>query len=265
MPQFAHLPLLLKPDGNGKLSKRDGDRLGFPVFPLEWKDPKTGDLSTGYREAGYDPEAVINFLALLGWHAGSDQELFSMQELIDQFSLERCSKSGAKFDFEKAKWFNHQYLQQKSMDVLVKEFQLVLRSKGVVVDDAIVAEVVALMRERVSFTKELWDTTSYFFVAPVSYDEKSIQKRWKPDTPQQLAGLMILIDEMENFTSDKVAAEAQTMAWIAEKGYKVGDVMNAYRIALVGESKGPHIFDLTSIIGKDETLRRVRKAIETIS
>jgi len=265
MPQFAHLPLLLKPDGNGKLSKRDGDRLGFPVFPLEWKDPKTGDLSTGYREAGYDPEAVINFLALLGWHAGSDQELFSMQELIDQFSLERCSKSGAKFDFEKAKWFNHQYLQQKSLDVLVKEFQLVLRSKGVVVDDAIVAEVVALMRERVSFTKELWDTTSYFFVAPVSYDEKSIQKRWKPDTPQQLAGLMILIDEMENFTSDKVAAEAQTMAWIAEKGYKVGDVMNAYRIALVGESKGPHIFDLTSIIGKDETLRRVRKAIETIS
>jgi glutamyl-tRNA synthetase len=264
MPQFAHLPLLLKPDGNGKLSKRDGDRLGFPVFPLEWKDPKTGDISTGYRETGYDPEAVINFLALLGWHAGSDQEIFSMDELIAQFSFDRCSKSGAKFDFEKAKWFNHQYLQQKPIDVLVKEFLPTLQANGVNADDATVAKVVSLMRERINLVNELWETTSYFFVAPAAYDEKSVQKRWKPDTAQQLMELMSFIEQMDNFTSDKAAAETQTMAWIAEKGYKVGDVMNAFRIALVGESKGPHIFDLTEIIGKEETLRRVAKAIETI-
>jgi len=264
MPQFAHLPLLLKPDGNGKLSKRDGDRLGFPVFPLEWKDPKTGDISTGYRETGYDPEAVINFLALLGWHAGSDQEIFSMDELISQFSFDRCSKSGAKFDFEKAKWFNHQYLQQKPIDALVKEFQPTLQANGVTADDATVAKVVSLMRERINFVNELWDTTCYFFVAPAEYDEKSVQKRWKPDTAQQLTELMPFIEQMENFIPDKAAAETQTMAWIAEKGYKVGDVMNAFRIALVGESKGPHIFDLTEIIGKEETLRRIAKAVETI-
>lgn len=263
MPQFAHLPLLLKPDGNGKLSKRDGDRLGFPVFPLEWKDPKTGDISSGYRESGYEPEAVINFLALLGWHARSDREFFSMEELIGEFSLERCSKSGAKFDFEKGKWFNHQYLQLKPVEELVNRFQPVLVAKNVAVPSETVAKVIALMRERINFFSELWDATSYFFVAPTSYDEKSVQKRWKPYTAQQLTELSAFIERLENFASDKAGTEAKVMEWIASKEYKVGDVMNAFRIALVGESKGPHIFDLTEIIGKEETLRRVRHSVQT--
>jgi len=264
MPQFAHLPLLLKPEGNGKLSKRDGDRLGFPVFPLEWKDPKTGDVSTGYREAGYYPEAVINFLALLGWHPETDQELFSMQELIEQFSFERCSKSGAKFDFEKAKWFNHQYLQQKSVKNLVKEFQPVLQSKGIFADDIMIENVVALMRERLNFAQELWETTSYFFVAPTIFDEKSVQKFWKPDTKQRLSELMAQIESMDDFGSNKEEDEAQIMEWIKSKEYKIGNIMNPFRIALVGASKGPHIFELTAIIGKEETLRRIKKAIEVI-
>ncbi len=264
MPQFAHLPLLLKPEGNGKLSKRDGDRLGFPVFPLEWKDPKTGDVSTGYRETGYYPEAVINFLALLGWHPETDQEIFSMQELIEQFSFERCSKSGAKFDFEKAKWFNHHYLQQKSIDELVKDFQSILISKGVIAENKIVAKVIALMRERINFAQELWETTSYFFVSPTIYDEKSVQKHWKPDTKQQLSELMSKIETMADFGSNKVEDEAQIMEWIKNKEYKVGNIMNPFRIALVGASKGPHIFDLTTIVGKEETLRRINKAIEAI-
>ena len=264
MPQFAHLPLLLKPEGNGKLSKRDGDRLGFPVFPLEWKDPKTGDVSTGYRETGYYPEAVINFLALLGWHPETDQEIFSMQELIEQFSFERCSKSGAKFDFEKAKWFNHHYLQQKSIDELVKDFQSILISKGVIAENKIVAKVIALMRERINFAQDLWETTSYFFVSPTIYDEKSVQKHWKPDTKQQLSELMSKIETMADFGSNKVEDEAQIMEWIKNKEYKVGNIMNPFRIALVGASKGPHIFDLTTIVGKEETLRRINKAIEAI-
>jgi glutamyl-tRNA synthetase len=261
MPQFAHLPLLLKPDGNGKLSKRDGDRLGFPVFPLQWQDPKTGDVSTGYRESGYEPEAVVNFLALLGWHAGGDREIFSMDELIREFSLERCSKSGAKFDFEKAKWFNHQYLQQKPIADLVSDFQSVLHQKDINTTDNVVAEVLSLMRERVSFASELWETTSYFFVAPAEYDEKSVQKRWKPESAQQLTRFTELIESLPAFETDKEGTEAAAMAWIADNGYKTGDVMNAFRVALVGAAKGPHIFDFTSIIGKDETIRRVRRAI----
>jgi glutamyl-tRNA synthetase len=264
MPQFAHLPLLLKPEGNGKLSKRDGDRLGFPVFPLEWKDPKTGDVSTGYRETGYYPGAVINFLALLGWHPETDQELFSMQELIEQFSFDRCSKSGAKFDFEKAKWFNHHYLQQKPINELVNAFHPILASKGVVAEDKMVADVIALMRERINFAQELWETTSYFFVAPTVYDEKSVQKHWKPDTKQQLSELMSQIETMADFGSNKIEDEAQIMEWIKSKEYKVGNIMNPFRIALVGISKGPHIFDLTAIIGKEETLQRIKKAIEVI-
>ncbi len=264
MPQFAHLPLLLKPEGNGKLSKRDGDRLGFPVFPLEWKDPKTGDISTGYRETGYYPEAVINFLALLGWHPETDQEIFSMQELIEQFSFERCSKSGAKFDFEKAKWFNHHYLQQKSVDELVRGFQSILASKEVVVENKTVADVIALMRERINFAQELWETTSYFFVAPTLYDEKSVQKHWKPETRQQLSELMAQIETMDDFGLKKEEDEIRIMEWIKNKEYKVGNIMNPFRIALVGASKGPHIFDLTAIIGKEETLRRIKKAIEII-
>jgi glutamyl-tRNA synthetase len=264
MPQFAHLPLLLKPEGNGKLSKRDGDRLGFPVFPLEWKDPKTGDVSTGYRETGYYPEAVINFLALLGWHPETDQELFSMRELIEQFSFERCSKSGAKFDFEKAKWFNHHYLQKKPIDELVKAFQLILGTKGVIAEDKMVADVIILMKERINFAQELWETTHYFFMPPTEYDEKSVQKHWKPETKNLLSELMAQIETMTDFGSNKEEDEAQIMEWIKSKEYKTGNIMNPFRIALVGASKGPHIFDLTAIIGKEETLQRIKKAIETI-
>jgi glutamyl-tRNA synthetase len=264
MPQFAHLPLLLKPEGNGKLSKRDGDRLGFPVFPLEWKDPKTGDVSTGYRETGYYPEAVINFLALLGWHPETDQELFSMRELIEQFSFERCSKSGAKFDFEKAKWFNHHYLQKKPIDELVKAFQLILSTKGVIAEDKMVADVIILMKERINFAQELWETTHYFFMPPTEYDEKSVQKHWKPETKNLLSELMAQIETMTDFGSNKEEDEAQIMEWIKSKEYKTGNIMNPFRIALVGASKGPHIFDLTAIIGKEETLQRIKKAIETI-
>jgi len=264
IPEFAHLPLLLKPDGNGKLSKRDGDRLGFPVFPLEWKDPETGDTVSGYREMGYYPEAVVNFLALLGWHTDTDQEIFSMQELIDRFSLERCSKSGAKFDFEKARWFNHIYLQKRPVEELVAAFKPVLSAKGVTANDAVITKAVTMMRERIYFAKELWDTTSYFFVAPTAYDEKAVQKRWKENTPQQLTEMMHLIEQMNFFETDKAAAEDAVMQWIADKEYKVGEVMNAFRLALVGASIGPHIFDLTAILGKNETLQRMQRAIAVL-
>lgn len=264
MPQFAHLPLLLKPEGNGKLSKRDGDRLGFPVFPLQWQDPKTGDISSGYREAGYYPEAVINFLALLGWHPETDQEIFTMQELIEQFSFERCSKSGAKFDFEKAKWFNHHYLQQKPVSELIAAFQPILKSKGIEAADEMVSQVVSLMRERINFMQELWDNTGYFFVAPTTYDEKSVQKHWKPETKPMLEALAQRIESLPSFGSDTQADEAHVMAWIQSNGYKTGNVMNPFRIALVGASKGPHLFDLTAIIGKTETLQRLRKAMATL-
>ncbi|MDP4270034.1 MAG: glutamate--tRNA ligase [Bacteroidota bacterium] len=262
MPRFAHLPLLLKPDGNGKLSKRDGDRLGFPVFPLEWKDPKSGDISSGYREAGYLPDAVVNFLALLGWNSGTDQEIFSMQELIDLFSLERCSKSGAKFDFEKGKWFNHKYIQAKSNEEIAALFQPLLKENGVEAADDKVAQVVGLVKERVNFVQELWAQSSFFFVAPTTYDEKTVKKRWKEDTPAQLTELIEILKGITDFTPHN--SEEVVKSWIAEKGYHLGNIMNAFRLAIVGESKGPHMFDITSIIGKEETIARLEKAIATI-
>ncbi|WP_243347683.1 glutamate--tRNA ligase [Parabacteroides sp. FAFU027] len=262
MPRFAHLPLLLKPDGNGKLSKRDGDRLGFPVFPLEWKDPKSGDISSGYREAGYLPDAVVNFLALLGWNSGTDQEIFSMQELIDLFSLERCSKSGAKFDFEKGKWFNHKYIQAKSNEEIAALFQPLLKENGVEAADDKVAQVVGLVKERVNFVQELWAQSSFFFEAPTTYDEKTVKKRWKEDTPAQLTELIEVLKGIEDFTPHN--SEEVVKGWIAEKEYHLGNIMNAFRLAIVGESKGPHMFDIITIIGKEETIARLEKAIATI-
>lgn len=262
MPRFAHLPLLLKPDGNGKLSKRDGDRLGFPVFPLEWKDPKTGDISSGYRESGYLPEAVINFLSLLGWNPGTEQEIFSMEELIQAFSLERCSKSGAKFDYEKGKWFNHKYLQMKSNEEICALFQPILKEKGVNADDNTVTLIISLVKERVNFVKELWDQSSFFFVAPVSYDEKTIKKRWKEETPAQMQELIELLKGIEAFTPANT--EEIVKSWISDKGYNMGGIMNAFRLAIVGEPKGPHMYDIISILGKDETIRRIENAINTI-
>ena len=262
MPQFAHLPLLLKPDGNGKLSKRDGDRLGFPVFPLEFHNQKDGSVSSGYREEGYYPEAVINFLALLGWHATGDQEMYTMQELIEQFSLERVSKSGAKFDYEKGKWFNHQYLQLKSNEELAEQFMPYLEAKGVLVDKAIVAKVIGLTKDRVNFVSELWEQVNFFFVAPAEYDEKSLKKRWKEDSPKHMTEMLALLETHEDWSAEGL--DNLIMPWIAKKEYGVGIVMNAFRICLVGAARGPHIWNITDVLGKEETLARVRTALEKL-
>ena len=262
MPQFAHLPLLLKPEGNGKLSKRDGDRLGFPVFPLEWKDPVTGDISSGYRESGYLPEAVINFLALLGWNPGNDQELMSMEELVQLFSLEKCSKSGAKFDYEKGKWFNHQYIQLVPNSEVARLFYPILEEKGVDVCLEYIETVVALVKERVNFVKEIWDQSSFFFMAPFSYDEKVVKKRWKEDSPCQMKELADVLRNIDDFSAHN--QEQIVKAWIESKEYHLGNIMNAFRLAIVGESKGPHMFDITAVIGKEETISRLEKAIQDI-
>ena len=262
MPEFAHLSLLLKPDGNGKLSKRDGDRLGFPVFPLEWHDPKTGEVSSGYREAGYLPEAVINFLALLGWNPGNDQEILSMDDLIKLFSLEKCSKNGAKFDFEKGKWFNHKYIQNKSNEELTELFLPILQKKGISADPAKTAKIIGLVKDRISFVKELWAQTSYFFIAPESYEEKSVKKRWKEDTPERMKELIEILENITDFASEDT--EKIVLGWITENNYHMGNVMNAFRLAVVGECKGPHMFDITTILGKEETIKRIKKAIEVL-
>ncbi|MBR3717277.1 MAG: glutamate--tRNA ligase, partial [Bacteroidaceae bacterium] len=262
MPQFAHLPLLLKPEGNGKLSKRDGDRLGFPVFPLEWHDPKSGEVSSGYREKGYLPEAVINFLALLGWNPGNDQEMMSMDELIQLFDLSRCSKAGAKFDYKKGIWFNHEYILQKSDEEVARIFLPVLQEHGIDAPFEKVQTIVGMMKNRVNFVSELWDVASFFFVAPETYDEKTVRKRWKEFSAQQMTELMEVLRGIEDFSIE--GQEPVVMNWIAEKGYGTGDVMNAFRLTLVGEGKGPHMFDITSVLGKEETLRRMQRAIEVL-
>lgn len=262
MPKFAHLPLLLKPEGNGKLSKRDGDRLGFPVFPLEWKDPKTGDISSGYRESGYLPEAVINFLALLGWNPGNDKEIMTMDELIKLFSIEKCSKSGAKFDYEKGKWFNHQYIQICPDSEIASMFYPILEEKGIDVPIEFVENIVKLVKERVTFVKDLWDQSSFFFIAPVSYDEKVVKKRWKEESPVQMSELSEIIKGIDVFSAHN--QEVIVKSWIESKGYHLGNIMNAFRLAIVGESKGPHMFDITAAIGKDETIARLERAIKEI-
>ncbi len=268
MPEFAHLPLLLKPDGNGKLSKRDGDRLGFPVFPLEFHNQKDGTVSSGYRESGYLPEAVINFLALLGWHGSGDQELYTMDELIKEFSLDRVSKAGAKFDYEKGKWFNHQYLIQKSDEELAELFmpvlldQLKIKNEELKIDKAIVAKVIGLTKDRVNFVPELWEQTNFFFVAPTEYDEKSLKKRWKEDSPRHMTELLALLEAQEDWSAE--ALDALVMPWIEAHEYGVGIVMNAFRICLVGAARGPHIWAITDVLGKEETIKRVKDAILTI-
>ena len=263
MPQFAHLALLLKPDGNGKLSKRDGDRLGFPVFPLEWHDPKTGDVSSGYRESGYLPEAVINFLALLGWNPGNDQEIMSMDELIALFKLERCSKAGAKFDFEKGRWFNHQYLQMTDNRTIAELFMKDIEAAGVETTIEKAEQVVGYMKSRVNFVKELWPLCSFFWIAPTSYDEKAVAKRWKAETPAMMAELRELMAAWDKY-DDAEASEEYVKQWCEAKGYGLGNVMNPFRLMLVGELKGPHMFEVTAVLGKEETLRRMDVALNTI-
>lgn len=262
MPEFAHLPLLLKPEGGGKLSKRDGDRLGFPVFPLEWKDPKTGEVSSGYRESGYLPEAVVNFLALLGWNPGNDRELLSMQEMIDLFDLRHCSKSGAKFDYEKGKWFNHQYIQMCSDRKLADMFMPILKGHGVDADLSYVEKVVGAVKERVHFIPEFWTQASYFFIAPDEYDEKTRLKRWKEDSAALLGELTEVLRSCESFDVEKT--EVHVKEWIDQKAYHLGHIMNALRLALVGTSAGPHIFRIIEILGMEETIRRIQRAIDVL-
>ena len=267
MPQFVHLPLLLKPDGagKGKLSKRDGDKLGFPVFPLEWHDPETGAVSMGYRERGYLPQAVVNFLALLGWNSGEEQEIMSMDELIAKFSFEHCSKSGAKFDYKKGAWFNHEYLLREDDAKLAQLFKPVLEANGVKPEDfgdEFITRTVSLVKGRVSFVSELWDQGKFFYVAPTAYAEKDIKKRWSTEMPAIMEELVAVLDGIADFTSKP--SEDIVLAWIAAKGYHLGNVMNAFRLTVVGECKGPHMFDITELIGKEETIARIRRGIAEI-
>ena len=262
MPRFAHLPLLLKPEGKGKLSKRDGDRLGFPVFPLEWHDPKTGEVSAGYRESGYFPEAGINFLAFLGWNPGTEREMYSLDELVPLFDITKCSKAGARFDYQKGIWFNHEYILQKTPSEIAELFAPIVKANGVETSIERVTKVVEMMKDRVNFVKELWPLCSFFFVAPTEYDEKTRKKRWKEDSAQAMGELATLIENLEDFSVE--AQEKAVHEWIEQKGYKLGNIMNAWRLTLVGEGKGPGMFDISAFLGKEETLARMKRAIETL-
>ncbi|WP_396149971.1 glutamate--tRNA ligase [Flavobacterium sp.] len=257
-PEFAHLPLILKPIGNGKLSKRDGDKLGFPVFPLQWKTAE--GTSKGYKETGFFPEAVINFLALLGWNDGTEQEIFSLAELIEKFDLKRIHKSGAKFDPEKNKWFNHQYLQKQTDESLAEAFKVILEEKGISTSLDI-TRVVTSIKERANFITEFWDLADYFFVAPTSYDEKAA-KNWKEETPELMKQVVEQLQNIEGFTSTNI--ETLLKNWMTTNEIGMGKVMQPLRLSLVGALKGPHLFDIIELIGKEETSSRIEKAIATL-
>jgi glutamyl-tRNA synthetase len=258
-PEFAHLPLIMKPVGNGKLSKRDGDKMGFPVFPLNWTDPISGETSSGYREKGFFPEAVINFLALLGWNDGTEKELFSLEELENAFDLSRVHKAGAKFDPEKNKWFNHQYLIKKDDADLAKAFAPIVAEKGI---DSYgmtnLEKIVSLIKERANFVSEFWELSDYFFVAPTSYDEKA-SKNWKEETPTLMQELISVLSEITDFTSLNI--ETIVKDWMTKNEIGMGKVMQPFRLSLVGALKGPHLFDIAELIGKEETIKRIEKTI----
>ena len=255
-PAFAHLPLILKPVGNGKLSKRDGDKLGFPVFPLEWKTEE--GILLGYRESGFYPEAVINFLALLGWNDGTEQELFSLDELVEKFDLNRVHKAGAKFDPEKNKWFNHNYLQMQSDESLAKSFATIVASNGITTTEAHLTKVVSLIKERANFVSEFWDLSEFFFVAPTVYDEKA-SKNWKDETPELMPQLIAVLETIENFTTETI--ETTVKDWMTANEIGMGKIMQPFRLSLVGALKGPHLFDIVAFIGKEETIKRIQNAI----
>ena len=278
MPAFAHLPLLLKPDGKGKLSKRDGDKLGFPVFPLEWHDPETGNISSGYRESGYLPEAVINFLALLGWNPGTEQELFTLQELIELFDLSRCSKAGARFDYMKGWWFNREYLLKKRNEDLAPDFVALLSANGVITTADRAAQVIGMMKQKVveyvdgqskqvkkrgvSFINDLWPLTDFFFIAPETFDrdDKFIRKNWTGNTASEMTLLAEQLEKVEEFSVEGMKAIVDP--WVEETGIRP---WNAWRICLVGKGQGPDMYELAAFLGKDETLRRMRHAIKTLN
>ncbi len=261
-PKFAHLPLILKPIGNGKLSKRDGDKLGFPVFPLEWRDPITNEISSGYREKGFFPDAVVNFLALLGWNDGTDRELYSLEDLVDAFELTRVHKAGAKFDPEKNKWFNHQYLIKRDDGLLAEDYLKILMEKGIRTDILYVTKVVSLIKERAHFVSEFWELSDYFFVSPEIYDEKA-SKNWKDDTSGLMSDLMNVIQNQEDFSSASI--ETSIKNWMSENNIGMGKIMQPLRLSLVGALKGPHLFDIMEMIGKEETIHRIRRAIANLS
>lgn len=258
-PAFAHLPLLLKPDGKGKLSKRDGDKMGFPVFPIYWP---YGETARGFREDGYFPEAFVNMLALLGWNPGTEQEIFSMDELINAFSIERVGRSGSRFDPEKAKWFNHQYLQKRSNNQLAFEFREVLRAKGIHVDIIRLETLIDLVKERVSFVKDIWNQTDFFFKAPEEYDEDVIRKKWQENTPALLWELVTVLQDIQDFSLAET--EAVVKKWIEDKEYNAGAIINTLRLVLVGASRGPQIFEIICWLGKEETIRRIEKGLSVI-
>ncbi|WP_417355974.1 glutamate--tRNA ligase [Flavobacterium sp.] len=259
-PEFAHLPLILKPVGNGKLSKRDGDKMGFPVFPLEWTNAD-GSKSSGYREEGFLSEAVVNFLSLLGWNPGNDQELFTLEELVQSFDLERVHKAGAKFDPEKNKWFNHQYFIRQDNNTLASQFYHTLLEKGINKPAEFIEQVVGLVKDRATFASELWDLSDFFFMAPTEYDEKA-KKNWKEDTGALLSELSEVINNTMDFSSQNL--ETVVKAWISEKEVGMGKVMQPLRLSLVGSLKGPHLFDIMALIGKEDTVNRIKKAVETL-
>jgi len=262
MPRFAHLPLLLKPEGKGKLSKRDGDRLGFPVFPLEWHDPKTEEISSGYREKGYFPEAVINFLAFLGWNPGTEREIYSLDELVPLFDLSKCSKAGAKFDYVKGIWFNHEYILRKSNEEIAAIFAPMVKAEGISESMERITEVVGMMKDRVNFVSELVPLCMFFFKSPTEYDEKTRKKRWKEDSAQRMTELIDVLEGIDDFSKDN--QEKVVEAWIESKEYKLGNIMNAWRLTLVGEGKGPGMFDISAFLGKEETTSRMKRAIEVL-
>ena len=262
MPEFAHLPLILKPVGKGKLSKRDGDKLGFPVFPIEWKSPN-GDVASGYRESGYFSEAFINMLALLGWNPGTEQEIFSIKELSKIFSLERVGKSGSRFDPDKAKWYNHHYLVEKSNEEIADLFQDILKEKGIEKSNEYVAKVCGLVKERVNFVSELWEQTYFFFQRPVEYDKKTVKKRWKENSPNIMKDIINILSSVELFNSRET--ETVVKKFIEEKELGMGQVMNAFRLTIVGAAKGPGVFDIIELLGKDETIKRIELGIKNIA
>ena len=261
MPEFAHLPLILKPSGKGKLSKRDGDKDGFPVFPLEWKSPE-GEVASGYRESGYFPEAVINILALLGWNSGTEQEIYSLDEMVDAFSLERVNKSGARFDPDKAKWFNQHYLQTKTDRELAASYNEILKKKGIVIDIKVAEKIVGMVKERAVFVNDLWDQSSYLFVMPENYDEQAVKKFWKEDSTQIVADCLEILKKIENFKSSEI--EVQIKNYVEKHQLGFGKIMNPLRIAVVGAAIGPHLFDIFEMIGRDETIKRLEKAMKEI-
>ena len=262
MPEFAHMPLTLKPDGKGKLSKRDGDRLGFPVFPLKWKNPQTGEIYSGYRDSGYFPEAFINILAFLGWNPGTEQEIFSMDELIQAFTLERVGKAGSRFDPEKAKWYNHQYLVTKSNDELAKLYQPILKEKNISVDNDFVSSIVGLIKERANFVKDFWDQSFYFFEAPVEYDAKMIKKGWKDNTSEILNTFLLISERLEEYTFNNLGIAVKSV--LEEKEIGMGQLMMPLRLVLVGSGKGPGMIEIMELLGREEVNNRVRTGINNI-